>query len=205
MLGTAFVHYSDTATLAESDLIAPITTAFAPIPLSEEDRAAYGPSDDPFSLADGVIYLDTDTDHLDPIDLNDDHYLSSSLEADGATDTDPIGLDTAEATAAEDTGSDHDGSGSDPNELDGADLEVEFGTGHDPDSPVGAVPTAAIDALASDEGFDGDQLDLARPAQDFTAETVDELDGAADSLDVTDDPTAYPADIDPADLDFDIL
>lgn len=151
--GTALTHFSDTATLAEADALAPVVTRAGPVPLDESDLPEIGDDVEPgdaFSLFGQTVtavhqdYGETDLDEFDEVpDSN------SALEDPDSTNTgDEVDLRFGESSSqpqAEDESFDE-------GDLD----EDSFGGSSDSSLSGGVEPTTPFDDALSEEPFESE-------------------------------------------------
>lgn len=203
LIGTSFVHYSDTAPIEHGDAVAGIATHFSSVPFDADDLPEFdGTQTDPFR---SLTSVDTDLSPPEAAGNGDEPVEPNPLDA--ATG-DPHTLDDeADSDIADHTDDTHDLG--DP--LD----ESEFGMGFDDDGPT--------EILGEIHG--GGPLDPGADDPFFDDETVTEqvVVGEVDTsvaeavTDLTEPETSEPyesfteglveefADVDPSDLDLDDL
>ncbi len=225
LIGTAFVHYSDSAPIEHGDAVAGIATRHSSVPFEEADLPDHDPEAgeevDPFatlgSLGDATS-SDPDDSSADDTDPTDDHEPSNDQldTADDESLADDGGTDDAasEDAGAEDVSSDSFG---DDGFDDGFD-ELEdggFGAG-DSDGPTEILGEihggGTLDPESDDPFFDDVTHDVA-PSMPVVIEEVQfetagleavETNDHADLFEsFTDDVVETFDDVDPGDLDLD--
>lgn len=205
LIGTSFVHYSDTAPIEHGDAVAGIATHFSAVPFDPDDLPELDGAD-PFATLGSVA-----ADLPPPDDLgSSDEPADPETPPDDSGPSDPHGLDDDTATGNELHNEHDDSARPDPD----ADLleEGEFGMGSDDDGPteiLGEIHGGGpLDPGADDPFFDDETVtergvvgierpihaeepnlapsETVEPYESFTADLVEEF-----------------VDVDPSDLDLD--
>jgi hypothetical protein len=204
LFGTALVHFSDTAPLAQADALAPVVTRVSPIPFEDADLAPLNDENlessvdgsDPFAL---FVAADPALTELDDFD---DPIAVDSAEGDeeSVSNSDEPDDDNADDSA--------DDAFSDADVLFNSDDEdADFGSGTaNLDSPHDAEPVSPTE---EDETYSNDDAMLDDLAPRFDAsslptETHDTIEEAGVNLFSVEFDETDEADegIDPDDLDF---
>lgn len=211
LFGTALVHFSDTAPLAQADALAPVVTRVSPIPFEEDDlpplEGAEGIEDaldgsDPYALFEAAPPVLSDLDDLDTDGLDDVDTESGPLD-DSDEEMDDSDID-------EDAEDSHEFTEDQPGEENLTE-ETDFGAGTtDPDSETAEDIEHQDISDVQFSGTDDDSMldDLAPrfdPSQHL-GEVADEIEvEGTDLFSVEfDESDQVDHDADPDDLDFDV-
>ena len=151
--GTALTHFSDTATLAEADALAPVVTRTGPVPLDESDLPELDDDFEPgdaFSIFGQTVtavhqdYGETDLDELDEVPDS-----KSALEGPDSTNTnEDVDLRFGEPSSQPQA---------DTESLDEGDFDEDSFDGSSDGSLSGGVePTTPFDDAVSEEPFESE-------------------------------------------------
>ncbi len=173
LFGTALVHFSDTAPLAQADALAPVVTRVSPIPFEEADLAPLG-DEGP----------DPDLDGSDP-------YALFTSAAPQLADFDDPGVDDAPGVEGQDVNMDDD------LEIDTQDVNM------DDDPQIAETPEDLSDADFGSGTVKADLIDdLEDPAEETYSNDDAMLDDLAPRFDASSLPTEAQDTIEEAGVDL---